>query len=397
MNNRMAIAAAVLGSGLLTHLPSSQAQDATSIFQVVPTPNPQGYASNNLFAVGASSSTDIWAVGLTAIHYDGTAWTGFPLPGIEGAMGHQMEAVAVLSPTNAWAVGSYLSSPTTNGDILHWDGTQWSGFPNPANPSYYMVSMAAVSADDIWAGGCIPEGFEHFDGTQWTWVPSAGSGGVEGESCVQGISALATNDVWAVGWSQSGTDIDSTEIQHWDGTQWTLTPSPNQGTGSNQLYGVVALSDNDVWAVGSWIPKPDTGIEYPNKNLIEHWDGSAWTVVPSPNLAYGGYDRDNVLQGIVAVSPNDLWAFGWVDSNPGPVSPDLLITLVLHWDGTSWTIAPSPNPAHDPSLVVNQLYGGVVTGPGDVWLVGFQELAPGRGEGTLVLNTTEGKPESPRP
>jgi hypothetical protein len=94
------IAIAVLNAGMLTCVPLGRAQDAKSIFQVVPTPNPQRL-SNNLFAVGASSPTDIWAVGLTAIHYDGTAWTGFPLPGIDGILGHQMEAVAVLSPTNA--------------------------------------------------------------------------------------------------------------------------------------------------------------------------------------------------------------------------------------------------------------------------------------------------------
>lgn len=368
---------------------ASQAQD-TSIFHVVKTPNPQRASSNDLFAAGASSPNDIWAVGLTAIHYDGTGWTGYTLPGIDGVIGQQMKAVAVISPTNAWAVGSYRASNTANGDILHWDGTQWSGFANPAASGYYLVSMAAISASDIWAGGCIPAAFEHFDGTQWTWVDSAGGSGVEGESCVQGISAISTNDVWAVGWTQNGVDIDSTQIQHWDGTQWTLTPSPNAGTGSNQLFGVVALADDNVWAVGTYIEKPETGIELPNKSLIEHWDGASWTVVPSPNLDFGGYARDNILQGVVAVAADDLWAFGSVDSNPGPESPDLLITLVLHWDGTAWSITPSPNPARDPSDVVDQIFGGVVTGPGSVWLVGSQELAPARGDGTLVLHTTGG-------
>ena len=210
-----------------------------------------------------------------------------------------------------------------------------------------------------------------------------------GESCVQGISALSTNDIWAVGWIDYSNN-STTQIQHWDGTQWNVTASPNVGTGPNQLNGVVALSDSDVWAVGSSIAKPDTGIEYANQTLIEHWDGTAWTVVPSPNINYGGQARDNILQGIVAVSPTDLWAFGSVDSNPGSESDYLLITLVLHWDGTSWTVAPSPNPDRDPSLVVNQLFGGVVTGPGNVWIVGSQELAPARGNGTLVLHTTGG-------
>lgn len=390
MTHRRIRSAAVISAAVLMLATLAKPQEATSIFQVVPTPNPQGFLGNDLYAAAASGPNDIWAVGLSAIHYDGATWTGYSLPGINGAIGHQMKAVADLSPTNAWAVGSYSASPTSNGDILHWDGTAWTPFPNEAGEDYYLVSIAAISDNDIWAGGCIPAGFNHFDGTQWTWVPSAGSGGVDGESCIQGISALASNDVWAVGWTLAGGNIDTTQIQHWDGTQWTLTPSPNVGAGSNQLYGVVALADNDVWAVGTYISQPPNGIEYPNHTLIEHWDGTSWTVVSSPNNRFGGYPRDNILQGVVALSSNDVWAYGSVDSNPGPESPALLITLVLHWDGTSWTIAPSPNPARDPSIIVYQLFGGVVTGPGSIWLVGSQELAPARGNGTLVLHTTGG-------
>jgi len=389
MTYRSVRSAAVMSAAVLMLGPLARPQDAASIFQVVPTPNPQGYSGNDLYAAAASGPNDIWAVGLSAIHYDGTTWTGYSLP---GRWRHRPsdEGRRRSLPTNAWAVGSYAASPTSNGDILHWDGTAWTPFPNAAGEDYYLVSIAAISDNDIWAGGCIPAGFNHFDGTQWSWVPSAGGGGEDGESCIQGISALATNDVWAVGWVLTGGTVDSTQIQHWDGTRWTVTPSPNVGAGSNQLYGVVALADNDVWAVGTYISQPPNGIEYPNHTLIEHWDGTSWTFVSSPNNRFGGYPRDNILQGVVAVSSNDVWAYGSVDSNPGPGSPALLITLVLHWDGTSWTIAPSPNPARDPSIIVNQLYGGVVSAPGSIWLVGSQELAPGRGNGTLVLHTTGG-------
>jgi len=53
---------------------------------------------------------------------------------------------------------------------------------------------------------------------------------------------------------------------------WNVVPSPNVGTGRNQLNGVAVISANDVWAVGS-----GTG----EKTLIEHWDGASWNVVPS--------------------------------------------------------------------------------------------------------------------
>jgi hypothetical protein len=62
------IAFVVSSATLLAHLPSGRAQDATPVFQVVQTPNPDRVLFNDLFAVSASSPTDIWAVGYTAIH-----------------------------------------------------------------------------------------------------------------------------------------------------------------------------------------------------------------------------------------------------------------------------------------------------------------------------------------
>jgi hypothetical protein len=113
----------------------------------------------------------------------------------------------------------------------------------------------------------------------------------------------------------------------------------------------------------------------PNETLIEHWNGTSWTVVSSPNVDYGGQPRDNELQGIVALPANDLWAFGWYAANPSGESGDEF-TLVLHWDGASWSVVPSPDPISDPNLVNDPLYAGVVTGPGSVWLAGCEQMNP---------------------
>jgi hypothetical protein len=393
MRTIRAITVVVLSAGLLTHLPSVRAQDTTPVFQVVQTPNPDRFLFNDLFAVSASSPTDIWAVGYTAIHYDGTSWTGFPVPGV-GDTGDKLWGVATISPTNAWAVGSFRTSQTTTGNIQHWNGTQWSVAQFSADDAGEILgSIAAISADDIWVGTCIPADFEHFDGTQWTFFYAGGTGSPVGESCVQSISALSTNDVWAAGWINYSGNTSSTQIQHWDGTQWTAMQSPNVGTGSNQLYGIVALADNNVWAVGDSVA-PDTGIEHPNRTLIEHWNGTSWAVVPSPNVEYNSLVRDNVLQGIVAVSPNDLWAFGYFAANPSGESGDEF-SLVLHWNGTSWSVVPSPNPSGDPTLVNDPLYAGVFTS-GSLWLVGSEATNPanlpnGPADATLVLLHTTGQ------
>ena len=85
-----------------------------SIFHVVPTPNlPGGGAggqNNDLFAVSASSPSDIWAVGQTVIHFDGATWTEFSAPHMNGGFANQLDGVADISPTDAWAVGSFAGT-----------------------------------------------------------------------------------------------------------------------------------------------------------------------------------------------------------------------------------------------------------------------------------------------
>jgi hypothetical protein len=368
-----------------------QTQRPASIFEVVPTPDPQPIYDNDLYAVGASSPADIWAVGSTAIHFDGTSWTGYALPGIDGVIGAQLKGVAVLSPTNAWGVGSFLTNGPTTGNLQHWDGSAWSAVPNPANAGTILESIAAVSADDIWAGSCVVGPFEHFDGTAWTAVPTPPT--QPPEYCIEGIAVVSTSDIWAVGWQGDGGYNSVTLTMHWDGARWTTVASPSVGNGANQLNGVVAVASDNVWAVGFSTPNPTGSGTDPNRTLIEHWDGTNWTVVTSPNVDYGNAPRDNILQAVVALSADDLWGFGYLEANPSGESGDIF-GLAVHWDGTSWTVAAVPEPNQDPALVNDPLYGGVVTGPGTVWAVGAQQLDLAKPHtpptGTLVLYTTGG-------
>src|SRR5207244_6438633 len=112
-------------------------------------------------------------------------------------------------------------------------------------------------------------------------------------------------------------------------SDWNVVQSPNVGAIWNQLNAVAAVSSSDVWAVGYYI---NTGILY--QTLIGHWDGAAWSAVPSPNL---GTDN-NALWGVAAVSSSDVWAVGWYHNGPGNQ------TLVEHWNGSLWSVVPSPNP-----------------------------------------------------
>jgi hypothetical protein len=83
-------------------------------------------------------------------------------------------------------------------------------------------------------------------------------------------------------------------------------------------------SPTDVWAVG------DQGVtDSSSSTLIEHWNGTAWSIVPSPSP---GSDSD--LTGVTTSNAaNDVWAVGYYD----PTGTAQGQTLTLNWNGTTWT------------------------------------------------------------
>src|SRR5439155_2801184 len=78
-----------------------------------------------------------------------------------------------------------------------------------------------------------------------------------------------------------GTGVHANALQtlteHWDGSTWSIVPSPSQGTGHNYLRSVAVVGTSDIWAVG-YISFGTT-----SQTLIEHWDGSSWSIVSNPN------------------------------------------------------------------------------------------------------------------
>ncbi len=377
----LTLALGLLLTSSLAATASAQGNMSQSIFTVVPTPNDN--PNDILFAVSASSTSDIWAVGETAIHYDGTEWTAFSVPMIEGLNNGQLGGVADFSPTDAWAAGFADTNEFGPPDqvLEHWDGTQWSLFPNPTFPpdaQPTLRAMAAVDGNDIWTVGVEPVStnflFEHWDGTAWTVTEV--SDGIDG--LLFGASADATNDVWAVGYSGFAQESSDALVFHYDGTAWQQAASAKTGV-ADQLSGVVALAPNDVWAVGSYFKAEHTAA----LTLIEHYDGTSWSVVQSPNIGPNSTLQSNVLNGITALSPTDIYAFGSVEAANGS---EEFSTLVLHWDGTAWTIIPSPDPQGKGGLL-DVLYAGVSPEPGNLWIVGTEHLAPG--DGSLAIHTTE--------
>ncbi|HYP39629.1 MAG TPA: kelch repeat-containing protein [Chloroflexia bacterium] len=342
-------------------------------WQTVQSPNPS--TSNRLESVAAISANDVWAVGhyfayaqtplhTLTMHWDGTAWTHVPSP--NPVSGSYLEDVVALASDNVWAVGyAYIGSAKTL--IEHWDGVQWNIVPSPnQGPSTnQLMAIDAISPNDIWAAGNTPSSHNtvtmHWDGSAWTIVPSLPNDFMN-TYIVGDIVAVASNDVWVVGYYYPESGAHRTFILHWDGTSWTRVPSPNPGWYVSRLFGAVAVSANEIWAVGHY--SNNGGSTY--QTLVMKWDGTSWSHVPSPDGSVEGY---NLLYSITRGADGELWAVGKYLQDNFPTYP--ANTLILRWDGSSWQMVSSPNG----SRFNSELYGIDSAPEGDLWAVGrsFQD------------------------
>lgn len=121
---------------------------------------------------------------------------------------------------------------------------------------------------------------------------------------------------------------------HSEEATWKIVPSPQPANTNTMLYDVAASSERDVWAVGSFSdPHPPSGY-YVDKTLIEHWNGTIWKVVPSPNSSDSLWS--NTLRAVAVNTATDAMAVGNA-RNPFPdkyAGQDTV--LILHWDGQQW-------------------------------------------------------------
>ncbi|MEO8288836.1 MAG: S-layer homology domain-containing protein [Chloroflexota bacterium] len=323
-----------------------------------PDPSPD---LNLLFGVDATSSTDIWAVGMfdstgphLTQHWNGSYWSIVPISG--SAQETILRGVSAISTNDVWGVGWTYSNgaqrqdagaallrdsedepgATTTTVTAHWDGNTWSIIPSPAPSSIdnRLTGVDGIATDDVWAVGSYSVNNQpqtlilHWNGTAWTQLPGQ-------PGSLSGVTALASNDVWT-----AGSTGQSTLIMHWDGTAWSTMPSPNPGTGQNSLAAISAIGPADIWAVGSSDSDPVT----------LHWDGIQWTSVPATGM--------DDLYSVSGTASNDVWAVG---------TDRLMLGKIIHWDGTSWTSVPHPSP--DPQHLT-ELNGVVAISANEVWAVG---------------------------
>ena len=314
-----------------------------------------------LTGVAALTPNNVWALGgHYLMHWNGSVWADFALPDADPEeLGFDLRAIGSIEENGQmWTAGIISSGQGypyySNVLLLRWDGNEWDRVDTvvlspqtvwPFNPrSGSPADIDGVSENDVWAvgiatgngdGGSSPCLALHWDGSDWTEVNVPPT---SGDQQFEAVAAIATDDVWAVGYGDGGPGGRKALTFHWDGSEWSHVQNPAESLLWTFLYDVVAVASDDVWAAG----------EVLGETLFMHWNGSSWTVVESPGT--------EVIYGLAAVASDDVWAVGWPDS------------YYYHWDGVSWAQVEGPEVPGGTSI---NLTGGLAAaGPCDVWGVG---------------------------
>lgn len=323
-----------------------------------------GASQANIGGIAALSPSDVWIAGskrdvkdnpqLLFLHWDGAHLSPVEGPVLE-TNNVYLNGISAISHNDIWAVGS----DTGRTLITHWSGTSWDIVPSP-NVGVYVNELSdvdAITSTDVWAVGYHhPSNRQpliiHWDGVQWTIVPTPPIS--RHDAKLYGVKAISTDDVWAVGY-QGDDGAEQPLTMHWDGNSWSVVSSTTSCNGSGSLVAVSATMPRDVWAVGNCRSSSDP---WKYQTLAMHWDGDRWQTASTDT---GNTSQSQYLAQVSAISGSDVWAVGFQGVLRSSGEP-----LVQHWDGSSWSTIPSS----DLTSHIQSFVGVVALSSEEIWAVG---------------------------
>lgn len=371
------------------------------------TPKISGGSSPSLTAVSCSTSEACTAVGFyvnvssvtvaLAESWNGTTWKVENTPDPPGSLGDNLDGVSCLAPKSCTAVGSFVNPSgvtVTLADV--WNGTSWKmqSTPNPSagdgllsavsctasactavgysvNVSDVTVTLAEVRSGSTWkidttpnpsgafsstlaavacttASACAAVGTEEdavgnnvilaeaWDGTAWKLQTTAGPAGSH-FSVLMGVACGSKSVCAAVGYSvapssgSSGVNLALAEER--TGTSWKIEKAPDpSGIANSSLIALACTSAHACTAVGDYDNAAGTEV-----TLAEVWNGTTWKVQPTPTISGAS---QSFLSGVSCAAPKACIAVGGEENRKG-----MEVTLAEAWNGTTWKVIPTPNPA----------------------------------------------------
>ena len=157
--------------------------------------------------------------------------------------------------------------------MLHWDGQRWHVAKRWRHGE--ITGLTAIDARDVWTFGTTATGTRgtgtwHFNGVSWQPVSGAAS-------MIYRASAVSHRDIWAIAASPR-----SDSVLRYNGVTWRRVRTGRVLAGV-QPHDILAISDQNVWVVGSKAGRPG-----PVRLILAHWNGAHWTTLVSSVTAWAG-------------------------------------------------------------------------------------------------------------
>ena len=217
-------------------------------------------------------------------------------------------------------------------------------------------------------------------------VPGAAAGGAAASTCgsfslvtspasggeLTDAAFVSAGEWWAVGDVGAALHANRTLITRFNGSAWSVVSSPNQGTANNGLNGV-SMIPGAGWSVGY---AQVSGTFQP---LALHWNGTQWSLDSPPNLT-----GDSLFTSVDTLADGSAWAVGFQTTAGGTRR-----TLIERASGGTWAQVASPNVAGSAANSLMAVSGTPATG---LWAVGYWLSPTGLQPLVLRYDTTQASP-----
>jgi hypothetical protein len=180
-------------------------------------------------------------------------------------------------------------------------------------PWLVVVAVLLVVGADVALG-------HHFD--------ARASAGRAPYDYLNAVACPTAGQCWAVG--QRGSIPDENTfggtrhqlLEHETDGRWQVVPAPQPYSIDPALEAIACPGPSDCWAVG--------GSAIGGTAFIDHWNGGAWRLQPSPFL------RGAELDTVGCASASQCWAVGGQEDLSSQMN-----AILEYWDGTRWSLQQS--------------------------------------------------------
>lgn len=297
---------------------------------------PPGSTSANLQRVSCASARFCEAVGFYtnsagetadfAARWNGSSWRLQRTPGEAGSTRVILTGVSCASAQFCEAVGN---SAGIGAFAERWNGTSWHAQALPGGTNASAVSCVSVAFCEAVGSG----GGELWNGSSWTaqTIPEPGNSTFASPT---GVSCATAAFCEAVG-NYTGTSGNTLSLgDTWNGTSWAVQPTPNPAAAAASSLSQVSCTAVTACQAAGNFQLTSTGGQLA---LAESWNGSSWQIqhAVSPRGSV-----TNNLNGVSCAPASFCEAVGsHLDAGGASVA------LAEMWNGATWQIQKTPDPA----------------------------------------------------